>query len=58
MKKFDLEALRAIEDITDEELLVVTGAAQADNSGGVVCTFTHECYYNSISPAGWATCCG
>lgn len=57
MKEFDLEALKSIEDISDEELLVVTGAAAPAESGGVVCTVSHECHYNSVSPSGWATCC-
>ncbi|EOQ04704.1 hypothetical protein KOY_04879 [Bacillus cereus VDM021] len=59
MEKFNTEALKAIEDITDEELMTVAGAdgAQRANSSGVVCTVTHECHYNSISPSSWATCC-
>ncbi|MGQ8813597.1 hypothetical protein COJ11_22070 [Bacillus cereus] len=59
MKNFNMEALRAIEDISDEELLIVTGAAatQAADSGGVFCTISHECHYNSVSPSSWMTCC-
>ncbi|PFK48032.1 hypothetical protein COJ14_27895, partial [Bacillus cereus] len=46
-------------DISDEELLIVTGAAatQAADSGGVFCTISHECHYNSVSPSSWMTCC-
>lgn len=59
MKHFDLEALKAIEDINDEELLKLTGAGseQALASAGVLCSITGECQYNSFSPSGWATCC-
>ncbi|MDQ0300385.1 hypothetical protein J2S78_002832 [Salibacterium salarium] len=60
MEIFNKEALKAIEDISDEELMMVTGAAGnqlADDSGGVFCTVSHECHYNSVSPSGWATCC-
>jgi hypothetical protein len=58
MKNFNMEALKAIEDISDEELLVVTGAAATNSdSGGVFCTVSHECHYNSVSPSSWATCC-
>ncbi|WP_142319692.1 type A2 lanthipeptide, partial [Bacillus cereus] len=26
-------------------------------SGGVFCTISHECHYNSVSPSSWMTCC-
>lgn len=58
MKDFNMEALKAIQDISDEELLVITGAASTtDDSAGVFCTVSHECHYNSVSPSAWATCC-
>ncbi|MBW9159190.1 lacticin 481 family lantibiotic [Clostridium tagluense] len=52
MKKLNEEALEAINDVKDEELEKLTGAG-----GGVINTFTHECYYNSVSPASWGGCC-
>ncbi|MBG9794054.1 hypothetical protein ABD76_16700 [Paenibacillus dendritiformis] len=59
MKHFDLEALKAIEDINDEELMTLTGAGSVEAlaSGGIICTISHECHYNSVSPSSWATCC-
>lgn len=58
MENLNLEALKAIEDVSDEELLRVTGAdGSPAASGGVVCTISHECHYNSASPGEWATCC-
>lgn len=61
MKQFNLEALGAIEDISDDELMVITGAVSAIDdvkaSGGVFCTVSHECHYNSVSPSSWLTCC-
>ncbi|CAH1213324.1 MULTISPECIES: type A2 lanthipeptide [unclassified Paenibacillus] len=60
MKEFNFEALGAIEDISDDELMVITGAVaaiEAAKSGGVFCTVSHECHYNSVSPSSWLTCC-
>lgn len=60
MKQFNLEALGAIEDISDDELMVITGAVSVIDvkaSGGVFCTVSHECHYNSVSPSSWLTCC-
>ncbi|MEN1989727.1 type A2 lanthipeptide [Paenibacillus hubeiensis] len=60
MKELNFEALGAIEDISDDELMVITGAVaaiEAAKSGGVFCTVSHECHYNSVSPSSWLTCC-
>ncbi|AZK47306.1 type A2 lanthipeptide [Paenibacillus lentus] len=57
MNNLNVNAMAAIEDISDEELMVITGAAAVAASGGVICTISHECHYNSVSPAAWATCC-
>jgi Type-A lantibiotic len=49
-KNFELEALKAINDLTDEELEAVVGAGN-----GVITTISHECHMNS-----WQfvfTCC-
>ena len=49
-KKFDMEALNSIEDVSESELIEITGAS------GVVTTLTHECKMNSLQFLG--TSCG
>ena len=49
-KLFDMEALISLEDVSECELIDITGAS------GVVTTLTHECKMNSIQFLG--TCCG
>lgn len=51
-KEFDFEALKAIEEVSEEELTEMVGAM----GDGVLYSITHECYMNSFQFLG--TCCG
>ncbi|EJR44313.1 hypothetical protein IIM_05227 [Bacillus cereus VD107] len=50
MKQVELEALQAINDLTDEELEEIVGAGS-----GVIKTISHECHMNSWQAI--FTCC-
>lgn len=52
MEKLNLEALKALEEVSEKELSEMSGA----DGSGVFSSLTHECYMNTWQFLG--TCCG
>ncbi len=46
MKKLNTEALKSLSEVSDQEINEVLGAGDC---GGVVCTLTKDCHFNSLT---------